>query len=159
MHSDALADDAPVFTSPCTCLKARSLARTVTQIYDECLAPSGLRVTQFSLIANARTQRGGHPPAVSELAARLFTDRTTLTRNLRPLIAAGYLRLEHGEDARSKSVIVTEAGEQAWRTARALWKDAQAAVRERAGDDTIAQLEALIERTMRGLTVRPRAAS
>jgi DNA-binding MarR family transcriptional regulator len=158
MTPDAHVAESPVFSSPCTCLKARSLARTVTHIYDECLAPSGLRVTQFSLIGHARTPKGGRPPAVSELAARLFTDRTTLTRNLRPLIAAGYLRLEHGDDARSKSVIVTDEGERAWRNARALWRDAQALVRERAGTDTIAELEGLIERAMRGLIDASRAA-
>jgi len=91
----------------------RSLARRVTQLYDDTLAPSGLRITQYALIAHARRPKGAPAPTVSDLAAALVTDRTTLTRNLRPLIAAGLVRVEAGGDARSKAVRVTDAGEQA----------------------------------------------
>jgi DNA-binding MarR family transcriptional regulator len=85
------------------------------------------------------------PPSVSELAASLFTDRTTLTRNLQPLVAAGLVSIEQGSDARSKAVVVTDAGEQAFRDARRLWKVAQARVREIAGEQEVARLEALID--------------
>lgn len=131
--------------SACTCLKVRSLARRVTQLYDDTLAPSGLRITQFGLIAQARRPRGGTPPTVSELAALLHTDRTTLTRNLRPLIAAGLLRLDHGEDARSKAVVVTDAGEAAFRGAREHWRRAQSRVRALGGASEIARLEEAID--------------
>jgi len=135
-------------TSACTCLKVRSLARRVTQLYDDILAPSGLRVTQYGLIAHARRPRGGAAPTVSALAAALFTDRTTLTRNLKPLITSGLLRLEAGPDARSKAVVVTEAGERAYHGARELWKSAQARVRELAGAQSVARLESLIDRVL-----------
>lgn len=131
--------------SPCTCFKIRSLARQVSQLYDDMLAPSGLRGTQYSLIAHARRPRGGNAPTVSELAAAIFTDRTTLTRNLKPLIAAGLIRLESGADARSKAVVVSEAGERAYRIARERWKLAQARVREIAGSQAIGSLEGLID--------------
>jgi DNA-binding MarR family transcriptional regulator len=137
--------------SPCTALKVRSLARRVTQLYDEILAPSGLRITQYGLIAHARRSRGVPAPTVSALAAALVTDRTTLTRNLRPLIAAGLLRLEPGPDARSKAVVVTEAGEAAWREARTLWQVAQARVRELSGPRNIERLEGLIDEVLPAL--------
>ena len=142
---------APAATSPCTCLKVRSLARRVTQLYDDTLAASGLRITQYGLIGHARRPRGGTPPTVSELAALLHADRTTLTRNLRPLIAAGLLRLDAGEDARSKAGVVTAAGEAAYRDARELWKRAQARVRSIGGADEVAHLESSIDRLLRRL--------
>lgn len=131
--------------SPCTCFKVRSLARRISQLYDETLAPSGLRGTQYSVLAHARRPRGAAPPSVSELAAATFTDRTTLTRNLRPLIASGLIALESGPDARSKAVVVTDAGEQAFRKARELWRVAQARVREIGGDQAVGRLETLID--------------
>lgn len=141
------ADLAPVARPilPCTSFKIRSLARQVSQLYDDTLAPCGLRGTQFSLLAHARRPRGGAAPTVSELAAAMFTDRTTLTRNLKPLMAAGLVRLETGADARSKGVVVTPAGEQVWREARELWKRAQARVREIAVAGAVGELEALID--------------
>ena len=141
---DASSPPAPP-ASPCTSFKVRSLSRRISLLYDDVLAPSGLRGTQYSLIAHARRPRGGVPPSVSELAASLFTDRTTLTRNLRPLVAAGLVSIERGSDARSKAVVVTDAGEQAFREARRLWKVAQARVREIAGAQEVARLEALID--------------
>lgn len=139
-----LPDRSAAAQSPCTCFKVRSLARRVTQLYDDTLAPSGLRITQFSLIERARRMGRESPPSVSDLAAALFTDRTTLTRNLRPLIAAGLVVLRHGSDARSKAVVVTEAGDQAFRHARELWKQAQKHVRKVGGADEVERLEDLI---------------
>ncbi len=130
--------------SPCTCFKVRSLSRRLTQLYDETIAPSGLRSTQFSLLANARRPRGGAAPCVTELADAMFMDRTTLTRNLRPLVAAGLVALESGGDARSKAVVVTEAGEQAFLQARELWKLAQKRVRRVGGLETVERLEELV---------------
>jgi hypothetical protein len=89
----------------CTCFKLRSLARRVTQLYDHEMAPSGLKVTQYSLLAHAMRGTVGVAPTVSELADAMFTDRTTLTRNLRPLVAAGFIEVAAGPDARSKGTV------------------------------------------------------
>jgi DNA-binding MarR family transcriptional regulator len=130
-------------SSGCTCFKLRSLTRRVTQLYDQALAPSGLTVTQYSLLAHVRRHDG--PPSVSELAQLLFTDRTTLTRNLKPLADAGLVRVTGGTDARSKAVMVTKKGEDALRAARPLWQEAQARMRARAGAGRLAALHELIE--------------
>ena len=144
-------------SSGCTCFKLRSLTRRVTQLYDQTLSPSGLKVTQFSVIARARRKPGGAGPAsgpssgpssgptVSELAGALFTDRTTLTRNLKPLVDAGFIKVSSGVDARSKAVCVTPAGEAAFQAARPLWKQAQLRMRSLAGDDQLTALHELIE--------------
>ena len=81
--------------SPCTCFKIRSLARQVSQLYDDMLAPSGLRRTQYSLIAHPRRPRGRNAPTVSELAAAIFTDRTTRATTLlvrEPFLRQSYIR-------------------------------------------------------------------
>jgi DNA-binding MarR family transcriptional regulator len=129
--------------SPCTCFKLRSLTRRVTQLYDQVLAPSGLTVTQYSLLAHALRQDAA--PTLSELAQQLFTDRTTLTRNLKPLADAGLVKVGDGVDARSKAVLVTAKGRSAFQAARPLWKEAQARLRAQAGDRRLAALHGLIE--------------
>ncbi|ARU06088.1 MarR family transcriptional regulator [Comamonas serinivorans] len=134
----------------CNCFLIRSLSRKITQLYDDVLAPSGLRGTQFSLMLTARKGLDGAPASVSALADRLNTDRTTLTRNLRILQAAGHIELVAGRDARSKCVQLTPAGEAALSHAQTLWREAQREVRTRCGDDTVDQFQQL------ALTMLPR---
>lgn len=136
---------APARSAVCTCFKLRSLARRVTQLYDHEMAPSGLKVTQYSLLAHALYKREGGAPTVSELADAMYTDRTTLTRNLRPLVAAGFIEIAPGMDARSKAVRITAAGEAAFRAARPLWKAAQARLRGKAGAADVESLHALVD--------------
>ena len=136
---------ASVRGAACTCFKLRSLARRVTQLYDQTLSPSGLKVTQFSVLGHARRKEGAAAPTVSELALALFTDRTTLTRNLKLLVDAGLLKIGSGADARSKAVCVTPKGEQAWQDARPLWKAAQVRMRELTGGEQLEALHHMIE--------------
>ena len=134
----------------CTCFRLRGLTRKVTQFYDRLLAPSGLTVNQYSLMAHVRR----HPraaPTVSDLAQDLFTDRTTLTRNLKPLIAAGLLVVGDGPDGRSKAVRLTAAGERAFQAARPLWKQAQAAMTDRAGEAELRKLHEMMERLLHAI--------
>src|SRR5437870_6276864 len=91
----------------CTCLNLRRITRKVTQRYDEWLAPSGLRATQFSLLGIL------HAPgevSISGLAERMDIDRTTLTRNLQLLAEQGLVAIGTGSDPRSRTVSVTPKG-------------------------------------------------
>lgn len=128
----------------CTCFMVRSLSRKISQLYDDTLAPSGLKGTQFSLLTQARVRRGQEPLSVSALAQRLNTDRTTMTRNLRTLEQAGLIALVPGKDARSRCVVLTADGDARYHQALGLWKQAQADVRALCGGDQIAALEQLV---------------
>ena len=130
-------------SAECTCFRLRGLTRRVTQLYDQMLAPSGLSVTQYSVIAHVR-RRETSPPTVTELARDLFTDRTTLTRNLQPLLKEGLIEVAAGTDDRSKAILLTRRGEAAYRAARPLWKQAQRLLRERLGETRLAALHELI---------------
>src|SRR2546426_11600613 len=108
--------------SACTCFRLRSLTRRVTQLYDQALAPSGLTVTQYSVLAHALRQ--GAAPTLSELAQLLYTHRTTLTRNLKPLADAGLVKAGDRADARSKAAVGPAKSRGALRAAPALWREA-----------------------------------
>ena len=121
----------------CTCLNLRKAARAVTQAYDHALKPSGLRATQFSLLG-AVANKG--PIGMTALAEVLVTDRTTLTRNLKPLIALGLLRVLDGEDRRERPVAVTAKGRQRLAKAMPMWRKAQAHMTRGLGHDRWAGL-------------------
>lgn len=124
----------------CACATIRRVARQVTQLYDAALAPTSLRLTQYSLLA--KLDRRGVLP-MTELAAALGMDRTTLTRNLGPLERDGLLALRAAGRGRTKLVTLTERGRRRLRAAFPYWERAQQRFREAAGaaaEQNLAQL-------------------
>ena len=110
-------------TDGCACLNLRAGARAVTQFYDEILKPSGLKVTQFSVLAAVAT-RG--PASMTAISRALVMDRTTLTRNLKPLMDRGLVEdKKNSADRRQRHISLTRAGTMALSKALPLWKQAQ----------------------------------
>jgi DNA-binding MarR family transcriptional regulator len=141
---------APPRLSPaeCTCFRLRSAARRVTQIYSRHLAPTGLKISQFSLLGVVAA-RG--PVSISELAELLSTDRTTLTRNLRPLLASGVVERAAAGDRRRRELIATPAGRTLFKRALPLWAEAEQEVRTAMGHRLTADLHGALERSMEKL--------
>ena len=106
----------------CTCFSLRKASRAVTQVYDEALKPTGLRTTQFSLL-NAIDKRA--PVLISELAEVLVMDRSTLTRNLRPLLESELIEVVASEDGRQRPVVLTRRGKGKLKDARPIWRTIQ----------------------------------
>ena len=107
----------------CNCLAMRQAARHITQFYDQCLAPTGLRTTQFSILA--KLQRLG-PMSINALASELVMDRTTLGRTMLPLERDGLIVVESSAaDRRSKELRLTQAGAARLRAALKRWNQAQ----------------------------------
>ena len=113
----------------------------MTQLYDDAMAPSGLRVTQFSLL---RTLARLGPMRITALAGAALIDRTALSRNLDPLVARGLLQIVPGHDARTREVALTRAGTVAIRAAEPYWKRAQASVKKLLGRDRVETLVATL---------------
>jgi DNA-binding MarR family transcriptional regulator len=125
----------------CTCARLRKLSRRVTRVYDAHLAAAGLKTTQYSLLTNAARE----PRTVTDLAAEMGMDRTTLTRNLRPLVANGWVRLSIGIDSRSRIVEVTPKGIGARKSAAAQWKKAQAELQATLGERNVTDLHSAVD--------------
>ena len=137
--------DAPLTSQvgACTALKIRKLARRVTQIYDEALAPYGITVGQIGLLASLRRRNG---VGVGELAERLSADASTVSRLLKPLEAAGYLVIEPDPtDGRAKLVRLTDAGADKRRAAAKGWEAAQARVQAALGEGRLATLRYILD--------------
>jgi DNA-binding MarR family transcriptional regulator len=134
--------DIPLSAEDCNCFVVRAAARHVTQCYDQFLASSGLRTTQFSILA--RLKRRG-PLTISELAESMVMDRTTLGRNILPLERDGLIRIEAtASDRRAKELHLTKDGEKRLDAARKGWQAAQARFEAVFGVKRAADLRALL---------------
>jgi DNA-binding MarR family transcriptional regulator len=116
----------------CACRNLRRTARAVTQLYDETLRPSGLRITQFTLLVAVALSE---PVPITRLADALDLDRTTLARDLKPLTERGLLEITAGEDKRTRMVRLTSQGREAIARAYPLWQQAQARIVQGSGAD------------------------
>jgi DNA-binding MarR family transcriptional regulator len=126
----------------CNCFAVRSAARHVTQFYDQFLVPSGLRTTQFSILA--RLKRLG-PQTINALAGEMVMDRTTLGRNILPLERDGLIRVEAtASDRRAKELHLTKAGERRLQAARKGWAAAQARFETSFGPKRAAELRQML---------------
>ncbi|MGA7790933.1 MAG: MarR family winged helix-turn-helix transcriptional regulator [Xanthobacteraceae bacterium] len=135
----------PVTINPaaCNCLALRQAARQVTQFYDQFLAPSGLRSTQYSILA--RLERNG-PMTINALAGELVMDRTTLGRNILPLQRDGLIAASPGKsDRRSKELRLTASGAARFRAAVKGWREAQARFETNFGAVRARQLRTLLQ--------------
>lgn len=126
----------------CTNLKLRQLGRIVTRHYDRYVAEAGLKNTQYALLSHV-VKLG--PIRPGDLARRMQMDPSTLTRNLQPMAAQGWLTVGAGDDARSRLVEATAAGHAKRAEGQRAWKAAQMALNERLGVERVAALHELLD--------------
>ena len=132
----------------CTCFRVRSAARRVTQIYSRHLGPTGLKISQFSLLGFVVSEG---PVSIGRLSDLLATDRTTLTRNLRPLLQDGLVERAASGDRRRHELVATPAGRALFKQALPLWAEAEQEVRDAMGPRLTADLHGAIDRSMEKL--------
>ena len=132
----------------CTCFRIRSAARRVTAIYSQHLAPTGLKISQFSLLGFIAAEG---PVSIGRLSELLATDRTTLTRNLKPLLDNGLVERADSGDRRRHELLATAAGRSLFKRALPLWAEAEQEVRQAMGETLTADLRGAIDRAMTSL--------
>ena len=123
---------------PCVCSAVRRADRALNRLYDEALRPTGLATTQYALLS--ALSRAGGPLPHGELAAMQEMAGTTLSRNLKPLLRDGLVRIAPGADRRTRHVTITEAGETVLEQARPRWRAVQERVVAEVGEDRVRRL-------------------
>ncbi|GJE15725.1 MarR family winged helix-turn-helix transcriptional regulator [Methylobacterium marchantiae] len=129
--------DQPAPISPCHCLALRQASRRLTQLYDQHLAPTGLRTSQYSLL---RSLGRAGPISINAFAEIMVMDRTTMGRALRPLTRDGLVAAGPGPDGRTRSLTLTAAGLARMEEALPLWERAQEAFEKRYGAEPASDL-------------------
>jgi DNA-binding MarR family transcriptional regulator len=128
------------------------VTRVVTQLYDDCLRPSGLRVTQFSILA-AIARLG--EASVKQLEDELAIDQTTLTRSLSLLERDGVIERASHRDARIRAMQLTSKGRRALAEAQPFWAQAQGKVLREFGANAWADAQRRLAR-LHGVAVKKR---
>ena len=134
----------------CTCANLRKAARAVTQAYDAALQTTGLKATQFTLLA---TLAGCGDTPLTRLADALVMDRTTLTRNLKPMLRKNLVHIAQDDDQRVRRVGLTKTGRSVYEAARPDWERVQARIPKALGQVRWSQL--LDDLTATVAAVRP----
>jgi DNA-binding MarR family transcriptional regulator len=144
--------DTAVKPQGCTNIKLRQLMRRVAAHYDAEVGKTGLKGTQYSLLSYV-AKLGPIRPV--DLAREMKIGPSTLTRNLRPLVDAGWLVLGPGADARSRLVSVTDAGREKRQEAQRRWRVAQEGINTLLGPRRVTELHALLDDCMDRLAPFP----
>jgi DNA-binding MarR family transcriptional regulator len=126
---------------PCACSQVRRVARKLSSLYDTLLSPEGLTITQYSLLANI--ERAGQL-SHTVLAEKVGMERTTLTRNLRPLTGAKWVAAATGQDRRQHLLQLTAAGRRKLLRSLPLWEEAQRQFLSQIGSESLQELRALL---------------
>ena len=133
----------------CTNLKLRQLMRRVAQHYDAEVGKTGLKGTQYSLLSCVYKLGPLRP---GDLARAMKVDASTLSRNLKPMVAAGWLSLDSGSDGRSRLVSITISGREKRTEAQRRWRVAQEGISQLLGEDRVRALHALIDESLTRLS-------
>ena len=136
----------------CTNMRLRQMMRRVAHHYDLEMAKVGLKTTQYSLLTYVLKLGPLRP---GELAKGMKLNASTLTRNMRPLIDAGWLALEPGSDGRSRTVTITPQGRAKREEARYRWKAAQDSLTDLLGGERVLALHDVINDSLELLSAPP----
>ncbi len=126
----------------CTNLRLRRLSRLVSRHYDAQVSASGLKTTQYSLLSHV-LHLGPLRPV--DLARAMNIEASTLTRNLKPMVASGWLTQTEGPDARSRLIAITDEGRTKRAEAQAHWRTAQVALNDLLGVERVLALHKLLD--------------
>jgi len=137
--------NATLAVKDCTCFNLRKATRAVTQLFDDRMQPTGLRGTQFTLLS-AISETG--TIAISQLSRVLIMDRTTLTRNLKPLETKRLVKIVPGLDRRTRTLTLTDKGCKTLEKALPFWRQAQSEVIERLTYKSWKELLGHLDRTV-----------
>lgn len=141
---DKLISDMTVANS-CLCYKLRATSRKVTRRYDSALKPVGLKANQFSIMVAISIM---NPVSITDLSDALAMDRTTLTRNLRPLEDSGLIKLTDGY-GRIRDITLSEEGVSTLKKAKPLWHSAQSKLIKELGVSDSEQIGQLLNHILK----------
>ena len=117
-----IGDIAESTAAACISTRVRQLSRIVTRVYDDALRPLGLTASQFTLLTQLAHQDG---ITAVEIGHTLDIEKSTLSRNLKRLLALGLLTMDPPAGRRGRGLHLTPKGESVIKLAYPVWMDAQ----------------------------------
>lgn len=137
----------------CACFNLRRVSRAVTQVYDEALAPLGLSSGQYHLLLAVRVLG---ETSLLQLADTVWTDRSVMSRTVRPLEDRGLIAIVSGRDRRTRRITLTAAGHRALLDGYPRWERAQERMARQLGPSQLARLLAVLDESLRQMQPKSR---
>ena len=129
--------------SECYCINIRHGSNSITDYYDKKMKPTGLTINQYSLLINLDAIA---PCTTTQLAQKMYLDRTTLTRNMKPLEKEGFIKNTAQPSQRNKKLILTEKGKSILKKTKPIWNNNQSDNEMYIGKENLETLLTLLEK-------------
>ncbi|WP_026882193.1 MarR family winged helix-turn-helix transcriptional regulator [Clostridium akagii] len=130
-------------SATCNCINLRRASQAITEVYDEMLSESGIKVSQYLLLNNINKLG---PISVSNLALEIRLDRTTIVRNIKPLEEKGFIIDMANKGTRSRQLKLTDKGFEVLEKATPLWLAAQNFIEQYLGKEEMNTFTVLLSK-------------
>lgn len=125
----------------CVALRARRMSRIITRVYDDAMRPLGLTASQFTLLTAVAQMNG---ITAAEIGVDLDIEKSTLSRNLKRLVALKLITMDPPAGRRGRGLHLTPAGEQAIFSAFPVWRQTQERVNGALGETSASKFDDLL---------------
>lgn len=136
-----IADIAETTAATCLATRVRQLSRIITRMYDDAMRPLGITASQYTLLAQLASRDG---ITAVEIGHELDIEKSTLSRNLKRLLALGLIIMDPPAGRRGRGLHLTAKGQITLKDAYPVWQGAQARAVAVMGVDTRGKLDDLL---------------
>ena len=126
----------------CLFAKTRTVSRYVTNLYTKALKDVGVTPVQYSMMTAIQILKQGN---INDLSSALKMDRTTINRNLKPLVRDGYVYINDSDDKRERRITITKEGEDIYNKGYIEWQKAQDELRENIGEENWENINSVLD--------------
>ena len=126
----------------CLFSKTRTVSRYITNLYTQALKEVGLTPVQYSMLTAIQILKESN---INDLSSALHMDRTTINRNLKPLIREGLVFMNESSDRRVRLIRITDEGEAVYKKGYASWKQAQCEFQNILGEEKRNEMSELLD--------------
>jgi len=137
-----ISDIAEMTSATCLATRVRQLSRILTRLYDDAMRPLGITASQYTLLAQLASRDG---ITAVEIGHELDIEKSTLSRNLKRLLALGMIIMDPPAGRRGRGLHLTPKGQAILKDAFPVWQAAQARSVAAMGADTRAKLDDLLD--------------
>ena len=140
--SETVSDIAETTAAACLATRVRQLSRIITRVYDDAMRPLGITASQYTLLAQLASRDG---ITAVEIGHELDIEKSTLSRNLKRLLALGHLVMDPPAGRRGRGLHLTPKGEAVLKEAYPIWQDAQRRATAVMGPESRTVLDGLLD--------------
>ena len=142
-------DIAEITGATCLATRVRQLSRIITRVYDDAMRPLGITASQYTLLAQLASRDG---ITAVEIGYELDIEKSTLSRNLKRLLALGHIVMDPPAGRRGRGLHLAPKGQAVLKDAYPIWQQSQSKTTAIMGGDCRATLDHLLDQAEKLVT-------